>query len=278
MNLMADKFDKNAAPLKAGAHDAAGLVESREDAFFRGTFRAVQPVGTGHRSGSDALLIAASLDENASGELADLGSGAGVAGLAAAASNPELKVTLVEKNPLMVEFASRTLRLRDNLKYAGRVRLLEADATLTGAKREAAGLKEASFDHVIMNPPYNHVGQRPSPDLLKSEAHVMGLFGLDAWMRTAVAILKPGGDLSMIYRSEKIGEVYACCQGRFGGLVVVPVHARADEAAKRILVRMTKGSRAPLSIMPGIVMHNADGTATDQAEALMNGEARVNYG
>jgi tRNA1(Val) A37 N6-methylase TrmN6 len=129
-----------------------------------------------------------------------------------------------------------------------------------------------------MNPPYNHVGQRPSPDLLKSEAHVMGLFGLDAWMRTAVAILKPGGDLSMIYRSEKIGEVYACCQGRFGGLVVVPVHARADEAAKRILVRMTKGSRAPLSIMPGIVMHNADGTATDQAEALMNGEARVNYG
>jgi len=252
--------------------------ETREDVFYRGGFHALQPVGSGHRSGLDALLIAAGLPEGASGNLADLGSGCGVAALGAVASNPDISATLVENNPVMVSLARKTLRLRQNLNYASRTQVLDADVTLSGSKREAAGLKESSFDYVIMNPPYNHNGQRPSPDPMKAEAHVMGVFGLDAWMRTAVAILKPGGTLVMVYRTEKIGEVYACSQGRFGGLVVVPVHSRSDEPARRILVRMTKGSRAPLSIMPGIVMHDEQGKPTEMSVLLMNGEARINFG
>jgi tRNA1(Val) A37 N6-methylase TrmN6 len=265
-------------PGKAADRTPHEEIETREDAFYRGKFHALQPVSDGHRSGLDALLIAAGLPEGAKGELADLGSGCGVAALAAVAANPQINATLVENNPLMVSLARKTIRLRENLVYAARTQVLDADITLTGSKREAAGLKEKTFDYVIMNPPYNHDGQRASPDLLKADAHVMGLFGLDAWMRTAVAILKPGGTLVLVYRTEKIAEVYACCQGRFGGLVVVPVHSRADEPAKRILVRMTKGSRAPLSIMPGVVMHNDDGKPTGISEQLMNGKARVNFG
>lgn len=265
-------------PVKSADKSKGSVVETTEDDFHRGTFKALQPVGTGHRSGLDALLIAASLPEDASGTLADLGSGSGVAGLAAIATNPRLEVQLVEKNPLMVDLARKTLKLRQNLQFANRTKVIEADVTLSGPKRAATGLQEEYFDYVIMNPPYNHEGQRPSPDMAKSEAHVMGLFGLDAWMRSAVAILKPGGTLVLIYRTEKIGEVCACSQGRFGGLVVVPVHSRENEPAKRILVKMTKGSRAPLSIMPGLVMHNETGGSTENANALLNGEARVNFG
>lgn len=249
--------------------------ETSVDDFYRGRFQVEQPVGTGHRGGSDALLIAAALPEGASGKLADLGAGAGVAGLAAAASNPGLKVTLVEKNARMAALASSNLKLRKNLAFADRTSVLQADITLSGAKRQEAGLGENSFDYVIMNPPYNHEAQRASPDALRSEAHVMGLFGLDAWTRTATAILKPGGVMTMIYRTEKIGEVSACAQGRFGGIAIVPVHSKIEEGAKRILLRMTKGSRAPLTIMPGLVLHENNGKPTKLAEALMNGEARV---
>ena len=249
--------------------------ETSLDDFYRGGFQAEQPVATGHRSGSDALLIAAALPENASGELADLGAGAGVAGLAAAVSNTGLKVTLVEKNAGMAALARKNLRLRSNLGFANRTGVLQADVTLSGSKRQDAGLKENHFDYVIMNPPYNHDAQRASPDAMRSEAHVMGLFWLDAWIRTATAILKPGGMLVMIYRTEKIGEVAACAQGRFGGISIVPVHSKIDAGAKRILLRMIKGSRAPLTIMPGLVLHENDGKPTKLAEALMNGEARV---
>ncbi len=253
-------------------------METSQDDFYRGAFKVIQPVGKGHRSGLDALLIAASLPQNASGLLADLGSGAGVAGLAAIVSNPALNGVLVEKNPAMADLARRSLQLRQNLQFAARTKVLEADVTLSGPRRIKAGLNDDMFDYVIMNPPYNHSGQRSSPDMMKSEAHVMGLFGLDAWMRTAVAILRPGGTLVMIYRTEKIGEIYACAQGRFGGLVVVPVHSRFDEPAKRIVVKMTKGSRAPLTIMPGIFTHDESGKNTDHVSHLLNGEARINFG
>ena len=261
----------------ANQPNTANPVKTSEDAFHRGEFTALQPVGSGHRAGSDALLIAASLPADASGLLADMGAGSGVAALAALNMNPQLRAVLIEKNPVMAELARKTLQLRSNLRFAGRVRVLEADITFSGEKREACGLKSESFDHAIMNPPYNHDAQRASPDMMKAEAHMMGLFGLDSWMRTAVAILKPSGTLTMIYRSEKIGEINACCQGRFGGLSIVPVHGRADEPAKRVLVNMRKGSRAPLTIMPGIVTHDDDGKPTALAEGLMNGLERVSF-
>jgi tRNA1(Val) A37 N6-methylase TrmN6 len=256
----------------------AEVLETTTDDFYRGAFKVVQPSKTGHRSGLDALLIAASLPIDASGNLADLGSGAGVAGLAAISANPRLNAVLVEKNPIMADLARKSLKLRQNLQFSSRAEVLEADVTLSGLKRTACGLKNDHFDYVIMNPPYNEQGLRASPDLLRSEAHVMGVSGLDAWMRTAAAIMKPGAILVLIYRSEKIGEISACCQGRFGGQVIVPVHSRADEPAKRILIKMTKGSRAPLSIMPGIVTHGSDGQSTQETNALLNGEARVNFG
>lgn len=248
-----------------------------EDAFHRGAFHALQPRERGHRSGQDALLIASCLPEGASGRLADLGSGAGVAGLAALAMNPGLEVTLVEKNRVMAELARKTVLLPANALFRSRAVVLEADVTLTGTQRESAGLHPDSFDHVIMNPPYNHKAQRVSPDPMRAEAHMLGASGLEPWMRTAAAILRPGGTLAMIYRPEKLADVLACAQGRFGGLAVVPVHARQDEPAGRILVRMVKGSRAPLSIQPSLVMHDDANRPTAMGDALVNGRARVHF-
>lgn len=247
------------------------------DCFFRGAFEVLQPVRTGHRSGSDALLLASGLPEDAEGSLADLGAGAGVAAMAALAANPKLNGVLVEIDPAMARLASRTLTLDVNRRIAARAQVLNADATLTGTGREAAGLANASFDHVIMNPPYNYSEQRPPGDPLKALAHVMGKGGLDPWMRTAAAILKPGGTLYLIYRTEKLGEIIATSQGRFGGLTVLPLHSRVDAAASRVIVRAKRGSKAKLAIAPGIVLHETDGTATAIAGNLINGRARLDF-
>jgi len=41
---------------------------------------------------------------------------------------------------------------------------------------------------------------------------------------------------------------------------------------------MQRGSRAPLSLLPGIILHREDNTATAEAEALLNGSARLPFG
>jgi tRNA1(Val) A37 N6-methylase TrmN6 len=252
-------------------------LTSRRDAFFRGRFEVLQPTDQGHRAGSDALLLAAGLMEGASGLLADLGAGVGVAGLAALAANPGLEAVLVEIDPDMSDLARESLELPANAAIAGRARVLKADATLTGDKRQAAGLANHSFDHVIMNPPYNHASQRPSPDELRSLAHTMGEGGLDSWLRTAAAILRPGGTVLLIWRTERLGDVLAGMQGRFGAISIMPLYAREGEAASRIVVRAIRGSRAPLSLSQGVVLHDADGSQSPVADQLLNGNARLPF-
>lgn len=70
--------------------------ESTLDAFHRGAFHLIQP-RRGHRAGMDAMMLAASLPGSFAGRLADLGSGAGAAGLAVATRCPDATVALVEQ-------------------------------------------------------------------------------------------------------------------------------------------------------------------------------------
>ncbi len=247
------------------------------DGFHNGDFQVLQPKGSGHRSGLDALLLAAALPKGAVGDLADLGAGSGTAGLAALNLNPDIDLTEVEINPDLVELAQQTLMLVENSDFRERVKILQADVTLSGVKRLETGLNQDSMDFVIMNPPYNSASERASPDPERAKAHSLGDGGLDPWLRTAAAITRPGGMLVLIYRTQNLGDVLACCQGRFGGLEILPVHSRGDEASKRMIVRGIRGSRAPMSIVPGFTVHKADGTFTRDAKAIFDGNARLEF-
>lgn len=229
------------------------------DAFHRGRFHVVQPKGEGHRSGIDAMLLASMVVAKGTVRVADLGAGAGAAGLAVAARLENAQVLLVEKFPVMVDYARKSIGLSENAFLADRVRVIEADVTLAGKVRLAAGLEDEVHDHVILNPPFNHAGDRRTPDNLKAEAHALteGLF--EAWLKTAGAIMKPGGQLSLIARPESVGDILAACGKRFGGIEITPVHPRPGEDATRILVSAVKGSKARLLLRSPLVVHGADG-------------------
>lgn len=228
------------------------------DSFHRGRFQVIQPLGQGHRSGMDAMLLASLVASEKPCRVADLGAGAGAAGMAVASRLENASIVLVERSPLMADFARRSLALADNGRFGGRISVLEADVSLTGRARVAAGLADYSFDHVIMNPPFNDASDRKTPDALKAEAHAMtdGLF--DTWIRTAGAIARPGGQLSLIARPESIAEIISACGGRFGGLEITPLHPRAGENAVRILVTAIKQSRARLTLRAPLIVHEAE--------------------
>ena len=247
------------------------------DAFHRGRFHLVQPVGRGHRAGMDAMLLASLVVDDRPVRVADLGAGAGAAGLAVAARLPTASVVLVERSPDMAAFARKSLALPHNAKLAARSEVLEADVTLTGKARFAAGLLDDSFHHVIMNPPFNDPGDRKTPDALKAEAHAMTENLFESWIRTAGAIAMPGGQLSLIARPQSIAEIIAACGRRFGGLEITAIHPRPEENATRILVTAIKGSRARLQLRAPLLMHdNPDSHAfAPFVDDLNNG--RVGY-
>ena len=249
-------------------------VTETVDAFHYGRFHVVQPKGAGHRSGMDAMLLAALVAGEGPIKVADLGAGAGAAGLAVAARIEKAEVLLVERSAFMADFARKSVALPSNSAFSGRVLVLEADVSLSGRARVAAGLADDVHDHVIMNPPFNDGADRRTPDALKAEAHAMEDDLFARWIKTAGAIAKPGGQLSLIARPQSIAEIIAACKHRFGGIEITPVHPRAGESALRILVTAIKGSRARLSLRMPLVMHDGPGHAfTPFVNDLNNGRA-----
>lgn len=221
----------------------------------------------------DALVLAALVPDGFSGRLADLGAGAGAAGLAVLSRCPEARAVLVEREPRMVEAARMTLARAENAVIAARASVLPADVELAGRAREAAGLADRSFDFAIMNPPFNEPRDRASGDTLRRAAHVMDEETIRAWIRTAAAITKPGGSIGIIARPQSLPDILAALEGRAGGAEIVPVHPRPEADAIRVLVRARRGSRAKLSLKPPLILHGASGNAlSPRADAIVNGE------
>jgi tRNA1(Val) A37 N6-methylase TrmN6 len=246
--------------------------ERTVDAFHRGDFWVTQPAGKGHRSGMDAMMLAAAVPGSFAGRLADLGAGAGAAGLAVASRCPGATVILVERSPEMARFARESISLPQNRRIADRAEVLEADVSLAGKARVAVGLGDSAFDYAIMNPPFNLGHDRPTPDALKRQAHVMEEGLLEAWIRTAAAIVKPRGGMAIIARPQSLGAILDAIRGRFGDAQIMPVHPRATAPAIRIILRAIRGSRKALSLHPPLVLHGESGHGhAPRADRVCNG-------
>jgi tRNA1(Val) A37 N6-methylase TrmN6 len=239
-----------------------------EDAILGGRLRLRQP-RRGHRVGHDAVLLAAACPARAGDAIADLGAGVGSVGLAVAARVPDVSVTLIEIDPKLAALASENVRLNG---LADRVRAFALDAAGPARAFAAVGLAPESFHCVLMNPPFNDpVRQRVSPDRTRRLAHAAPRATLAAWTRTAARLLRPRGTLSLIWRADGLTDVLTALAPAFGAVTVLPVHGKPGEPAIRVLIRATKGSRAPLGLLPGLVLNDGEGRMTAEAEAVLRG-------
>jgi tRNA1(Val) A37 N6-methylase TrmN6 len=245
--------------------DAAGF-----DTLLAGRLRLQQPP-SGHRAGTDAVLLAAVAPPDCTGRVVDLGASTGAAGLMAGLRAPGAPLTLVEIDPAMADLARANVEANG---MAGRCRVVEADIRATHRDRAALGLTSGDAAIVLCNPPWLAPGRaRPSPDTGRRRAHMLADGELDLWAKAAADLLAPKGSLVLIHRADALAECLAVLSRQFGGLRILPVHPRSGQPASRILVSAVKGSRAPLSLLPPLVLHGEDGRFTPVAAAIHRGEA-----
>jgi tRNA1(Val) A37 N6-methylase TrmN6 len=240
-----------------------------DDAFLGGRLKVLQPQA-GYRAGIDGVLLAATVSAGPGERVLDVGAGVGIVGLCIACRLPDAHVTMVERDTRLAGIARRNIARNG---FADRVRVLEADVQRPlGECPELADAAE-SFDHVLANPPFHIEGRgTPASDRVKAKANAMPEGGLDRWMRFLAAMARPGGRLGMIHRADALAEVLDALAGRFGGAEIRPVHARAGEPASRLLVQAIKGSRAPLELQQGLILHDSGhGFRPEIAAVLRNG-------
>jgi tRNA1(Val) A37 N6-methylase TrmN6 len=239
--------------------------EASEDLVLGGRLALRQPL-RGHRVGHDAILLAAATAADAGEHAVDLGAGVGAAGLALARRVAGLAVTLVEIDPALTAFA---LGNAERNGLADRVRAVCLDVESSAAAFAAAGLAPGSATCVLMNPPFNAPQQNPSPDRSRRVAHAASHDTLRQWLRAAARLLRPQGVITLIWRADGLADVLAALATGFGAVAVLPVHAKPGAPAIRVLARAVKGSRAPLSLLPGFVLADANGNPTLEAEAVL---------
>ena len=250
----------------------ASAGERTEDAVLGGRLRLEQP-RRGHRVGHDGILLAAACPARAGERVVDLGAGVGAAGLALAVRVDGAIVTLVEVDARLAALAARNAQING---LAARVSAIVLDVAAPARAFAAAGLGAESATRVLMNPPFNDPArQRASPDRQRRLAHAGPGGTIAAWVKTAARLLRPRGTLTVIWRADGLAEVLRALHPAFGAAMVLPVHGRAGEPAIRVLVRATKGSRAPLALMPGLDLNDRAGRPTAAAEAVLRAGAAL---
>jgi tRNA1(Val) A37 N6-methylase TrmN6 len=241
-----------------------------EDAVLGGRLVLRQP-RKGHRVGHDAILLAAACSAGARERLIELGAGVGAAGLAVARRVDGLALTMVEIDPALVLLA------QDNAARNGlgeRTRVVCLDVTASPDAFIAAGIPGGSADHVLMNPPFN-AAHNPSPDRGRRLAHAGTLATSRQWIATAAYLLRPAGTLTLIWRADGLDAVLAALADGFGGIAVMPIYPKPDAPAIRVLVRAVKESRAPLALLPGLVLTDGNGLPTQAAEAVLRSGSQL---
>jgi tRNA1(Val) A37 N6-methylase TrmN6 len=261
---MADETTAEAAP-------GAGFTEDR---LMGGRVLLRQP-REGYRAGMDAALLAAAVDAEPGERVLEAGCGAGAALFQAAARRPQACFIGVERDRAALDLAEQNVGLNGAFE---RVNVRAGDVGRGFASQGFLKPGERPFDLAFANPPFFD-----DPDAIRGPAPAkqaawIADVGLDAWIRFLLKAVRDGGRVVVIHRAERLFDVIALLGAQSGSFQVKPVHPYADEPAKRVLVRAVKGGRAPMLLLPPLVLHDRTGAKhTPEAEAVLRGEAELEW-
>lgn len=244
-------------------------IDFTTDVFLGGAVQIAQP-RHGYRAGLDAVMLAASVDTGEVGPVLDCGAGAGVVGLCVAARCKDARVMLVEREPELVALAKRNIETNG---FEGRAEVLALDIARVGAA-ESERLRPGTYGVVLANPPYYDDGAgTPATAALKAVSHAMPADQLDEWARFMARMCRPGGRVIIIHKADALGRILTAFNGRFGEVRIYPLYPRHGDPAHRIIVSGRKGSRAPLVLCRGMVLHGQGNAFTPEANTILRAGA-----
>ncbi len=211
--------------------------------------------------GTDAVLLAHFAQTASRERAADLGSGSGILPILMCARNPELTITGIEIQPRLADMARRSVALNG----------LESRVSIVcGDLKDAPRLVGRGLDAVIANPPYERADSgKPSGrrhvDIAKREVCCT----LKDVVGAAAKLLRTGGRLYMIYRTERFAELMQCMrESRVEPKRIRLVSQHEGEAPNFALVEGRRGAGEGLAFLPQLAVYEGDGTYTPELKQI----------
>ena len=233
---------------------AADLTEGT---LLGGRVRHFQP-RDGHRTALEPVLLAAAIPARPGQRVLEGGTGAGGALLCLAARVAGLGGLGIERDPGMAEIA------RYNLEANG----------LTGLTVETADLTQwtsaSRFDHAFANPPWHDPSGTASPDRRRDAARRATPALFAAWAMALAPVLRPRGTLSFILGADHLADgMAALIAAGCGSVSICPLWPKLGRPARLVVLQAIRGGAGPTRLLPGLVLHQADGSFTPAADAIL---------
>jgi tRNA1(Val) A37 N6-methylase TrmN6 len=253
--------------MKADTNHNAEVIETT---LLRGKIRLLQQKAGFHAS-LDTVFLAAAVPLKDRWNVLDIGCGVGSAGLCTASRNKNISLTGIDIQPDLIDLAHQNATLNqihDMCRFFN-VNILN-DKTITSN----------CFNAILMNPPYQEAGTHTaSPLKNKALSHGEEASGatLKDWVKYAHAKLKQGGYLTMVHRADRLDDIISTLTARrwFGSLVILPLHSRQGDDAKRVIIQARKERYRPITLKSGFIIHKKDGSYTPEARTVLEDGAAI---
>lgn len=173
------------------------------------------------------------------GRVLEVGGGCGVLGLLVKRDFPEIELTIVEKQPEMVQF------IRKNLEE----NRLEAEV-VEGDFLEVE--LEGRFDIVISNPPFY-------PSSLKSSnrniaiARYQEYLPIGPFFERVNQLLKERGEFLFCYDARQLDQIFKLLPPPLKIVDLRFFHPRLGKRSRLVLVRAKRHSKTPITIHPPLI-------------------------
>ena len=213
---------------------------------------------SGFRFGTDAVLLSHFALIKRNSLVADLGCGTGIIALLVAGLNTSCRIKAIDILEGMCDASRRSVALNG---LEDRIEVLRGD--VKGACRL---LGASVFDHVISNPPYysGSCGKTPE-DVNKLSIRTELNMDISDVCIAAKRLLKSRGRLSLVFPAWRYNDaIDSMRENSIEPKRVRFVHDTVKHPASIVLMDGVKQGGRELTVLPPLILNNADGSHTEE--------------
>lgn len=253
-------------------------IQQARQHFPRGL---IQPQGT-FRFSIDALLLASFAQcgakcwakKNAIVNMADLGTGCGVVGLAYCLLHEQVRGLGVEIEPRLVKAALENAKL---LGFNERFTAIQGNmgALWNEKTRHDETLRKASYDVVLTNPPYRlPQSGRASATAERQQALFEESGTLQDFVGTGAKLLRNMGRFNIIYGAARLPDLLITLrEHKLEPKRLRMIHSYIDSPARLVLVEAMRGAKPDLIVEPPLILYEPQNKNSTQSTRQYTQEA-----
>ncbi len=186
----------------------------------------------GFRFGEDAVMVAEFFTPAKSGKLLDIGTGTGIISLILSRDPKIDRITSVEIQEEMAGMAKRSVEKND---LTEKIEVLNIDVKNLN--------RGNTYDYIVSNPPYMKCSNgKVNPHSMKAISRHEITLNLEELIDQSRRLLKPGGSLTLIYRSERMVELLNnLSQSGFYPKRIQNIFSENTKVSKLFMIEAIKG-------------------------------------